>query len=179
MDWKDVIKTVAPWIGTALTGPLGGLAVEAAANALGLGEKTTEAIKTSLSGATPEQMLALKKADQDFALQMQALGFKQVTDLEALAVADRKDARAMQVANKRVVPALLTGGVAITFAITLAALFKFEVPITNRDLVVYMCGQLSAAFAACLAFWVGTTRQSEDKTQHMMALNAKKDGHTP
>ena len=85
MDWKDVIKTVAPWIGTALTGPLGGLAVEAAANALGLGEKTTEAIKTSLSGATPEQMLALKKADQDFALQMQALGFKQVTDLEALA----------------------------------------------------------------------------------------------
>lgn len=27
-----------------------------------------------------------------------------------------------------------------------------------------MCGQLAAAFAACLAFWVGTTRQSENKT---------------
>ena len=87
MDFTAILKTVAPWIGTALGGPLGGMAVTAAANALGLGDKTTDAIKQAISGATPEQMLALKEADQAFSLQMQALGFKQVTDLETLAAA--------------------------------------------------------------------------------------------
>ena len=66
MDWTTIFKTVAPWIGTALAGPLGGMAVTAAADALGLSEKTTDAIKQAVSGATPEQMLALKQADQAF-----------------------------------------------------------------------------------------------------------------
>jgi hypothetical protein len=79
MDWTKIVATVAPWIGTALGGPLGGMAVEAAANALGLTEKTTDALKTAIAGATPEQMLALKTADQNFALQMQALGFKHLS----------------------------------------------------------------------------------------------------
>ena len=50
MDWKSIIGAVAPWIGTALAGPLGGMAVEAAANALGISEKTTDAVKQALSG---------------------------------------------------------------------------------------------------------------------------------
>jgi hypothetical protein len=168
MDFIAILKTVAPWIGTALGGPLGGMAVEAAANALGLSDKTTDALKTALSGATPEQMLALKKADQDFQVQMQALGYKQIADLEAIAAGDRKDARAMQVADKSPMPAVLTIIVGLAFMITLGVLFFVEIPDGNRDLIVYMCGQLAAAFAACLAFWVGTTRQSEDKT-HMLA----------
>ena len=96
MDWKSIVSTVAPWIGTALGGPLGGMAVSAVADAFGLPDKTEETIKQALSGAAPEQMLALKNADQAFALQMQELGFKQVKDLEAIAADDRKDARDMQ-----------------------------------------------------------------------------------
>lgn len=165
MDWQGIIKTVAPWIGTALGGPLGGLAVEAVAGVFGLSDKTTESVKQALSGATPEQMLALKKADQEFALQMQALGFKQITDLEAIAANDRKDARAMQVANKSIVPAILTWFVIGSFVGTLVALFIHEVPLSNRDIVVYMVGQLSGFAAAAVAFWLGTTRASENKTE--------------
>lgn len=165
MDWKNIVKTVAPWIGTAIGGPLGGMAVEAAANALGLSDKTVDAVKQALSGATPEQMLALKKADQDFALQMQALGFKQITDLEAIAAGDRKDARSMQVANKSAVPAVLTWFLVLSFVGTLVGLFSLTVPPTNRDIVVYMVGQLSGFTAAAVAFWLGTTRQSENKTE--------------
>ena len=165
MDWKNIVKTVAPWIGTAIGGPLGGMAVEAAANALGLSDKTVDAVKQALSGATPEQMLALKKADQDFALQMQALGFKQITDLESIAAGDRKDARAMQVANKSAVPAVLTWFLVLSFVGTLVGLFSLTVPPTNRDIVVYMVGQLSGFTAAAVAFWLGTTRQSENKTE--------------
>lgn len=168
VDWTTIVKTVAPWIGTALGGPLGGMAVEAAANALGVSEKTTDAVKAAISGATPEQMLALKQADQAFALQMQALGFKQVTDLEAIAAGDRDSARKMQIANKSFVPALLTCFVVGAFVATLVLLLKFDVPTTNRDIVVYMIGQLSGGFTSALAFWLGTTRQSEDKT-HLLA----------
>lgn len=164
MDWQALVKTVAPWIGTALGGPLSGLAVEAVANALGVSEKTTDAVKQALGGATPEQMLVLKQADQQFALQMQALGFKQVADLEAIAAGDRKSAREMQVANKSTVPALLTWLLVGAFITTMIALFTITVPPTNREVLVYMVGQLSGFAAAAVAFWLGTTRQSENKT---------------
>lgn len=160
MDWKSIIGAVAPWIGTALGGPLGGMAIEAAANALGISEKTTDAVKQALSGATPEQMLALKSADQSFALQMQALGFKQITDLEAIAAGDRKDARAMQISAPSRVPSLLTCFIVVSFTVTLGLLMKFDVPMTNRDIVVVMIGQLSAGFGLALAFWLGTTRDT-------------------
>lgn len=75
MEWKQVVGAVAPWIGTALGGPLGGMAVAAVADALGLSEKTEAAIQQAISGATPEQMLAIKQADQQFAARMQELGF--------------------------------------------------------------------------------------------------------
>lgn len=174
MDFLNIVRTVAPWIATAMTGPLGGLAVEAAANALGIGDKTTDALKAAIGGATPEQMLALKQADQEFALQMQQLGYKQIADLEAIAAGDRKSAREMQVAAPSTMPAVLTVGTGAGFFITLWALFFYPIPPENRDIIVYMCGQLAAAFAACLAFWVGTTRQSENKTNMLAQAPAVK-----
>jgi hypothetical protein len=175
MDWQALLRTVAPWIGTAIGGPLGGMAVEAVANALGVSEKTQDAVKQALSGATPEQMLALKKADQDFALQMQALGFKQISDLEAIAAGDRKSAREMQVANKSTVPALLTWLLVGAFILTMTALFTITVPLENREVLVYMVGQLSGFAAAAVAFWLGTTRQSENKT-NLLAKQAADGG---
>lgn len=112
-----------------------GRAAGLAVNALGLSEKTTDAVKAAISGATPEQMLALKKADHDFQLQMQALGFKQIADLEAIA-ADRKDARAMQVANKSPMPAILTCRVGLAFFVALAGLFFAAIPQGSRDRIV-------------------------------------------
>ena len=165
MDFTQIIKTVAPWIGTALGGPFGGMAITAAANAMGLGEKTMDAIKNAISGATPADLLALKEADQNFALQMQALGFKQITDLEGIAAADRDSARKMQIGTQSFVPALLTCFVVGAFTATLILLLKFDVPATNRDIVVYMIGQLSGGFTSALAFWLGTTRDSGRKTE--------------
>lgn len=171
MEWQNIVKTVAPWIGTALGGPLGGMAVEAIANALGVSEKTTERIQQAIQGMTPAEALSLKKADQDFALQMKSLGYKQVTDLEKIAADDRDSARKMQTATRSRMPAILTCGVGVAFVAVLMALFWVDIPDGNRDVVVYMCGQLAAAFAACLAFWVGTTRQSENKTEIIATQN--------
>lgn len=165
MDWKTVVKTVSPWIGTAIGGPLGGMAVEAAASALGLSEKTTDAVKQAISGATPEQMLALKQADQEFALQMQALGFKQVTDLEALASGDRKDARAMQIAQRSWVPAALSIIVTIGYFGILIGMMLDWLKVSDSQALLLMLGSLSTAWGVVMAFWFGTTSDSARKTE--------------
>lgn len=165
MDWTKLVSTVAPWIGTALGGPLGGMAVEAAANALGLSTKTVDSVKQALSGATPEQMLALKNADQAFALQMQALGFKQLVDMETLAAGDRKDARGMQVSKPSPVPALLSVGVTLGYFGILIGMMLGWLKVDNSQALLLMLGSLGTAWGAVMAFWFGTTRDSGRKTE--------------
>jgi len=164
MDWKTIVSTVAPWIGTALGGPLGGMAVEAAANAFGLNVKTVDAVKQALSGVTPEQMLALKQADQAFALQMQTLGFKNVADMEALAAGDRKDARAMQIAKPSPVPAVLSIGVTLGYFGILVGMMLGLLNVNDSQALLIMLGSLGTAWGMVMAFWFGTTRDSSRKT---------------
>jgi hypothetical protein len=165
MDFTAIIKTVAPWLGTALGSPLGGLAVEAATKALGLSENTTDALKTAISGATPEQMLALKSADQAFALQMQALGFKQASDLEAIAAGDRKDARAMLISTRSMMPALLTVIVTTGFLGLLVGMMSGWLKATDSQAMLIMLGALGAEFGAACKFWFGTTANSGRKDE--------------
>ena len=166
MDWKSIIGAVAPWIGTALGGPLGGMAVEAAANALGISEKTTDAVKQALSGATPEQMLALKNADQAFSLQMQALGFKQITDLEAIAAGDRASARKREVDTKdSLTPRLLALAVTVGFFGVLSFLLANGKPAAGGDALMVMLGSLGAAWVSMVAYYFGTTSSAARTTE--------------
>jgi hypothetical protein len=76
----DILKTVAPWLVTALTGGVPGIAAMAAstiADKLGFGDGSVDAVKAALAGqsVTPEQLLALKQADADFELKMRQAGF--------------------------------------------------------------------------------------------------------
>lgn len=174
MNLQSILAKAAPWLAAAAAGPAGlaGMAIKTVAEALGSNSESADDLAQAVAGATPEQLKALKLAEIDFKVRMQELGFKQITDLEAIAAADRKDARAMQVANKSPMPAILTCGAVVMFAATLATMFLMPVPDTNRDLVVYMVGQLSGIVAACVAFWVGTTRSSENKT-NLIAQSGK------
>lgn len=165
MDWKAIISTVAPWIGTALGGPLGGMAVTAIGGAFGLNGPTTDSIKQALAGVTPDQMLALKKADQDFALQMQALGFKQITDLESLAVEDRKDARAMGVATKSLIPGALSGVVTLGYFGVLGGMMTGWLKVSDSQALLIMLGSLTTAWGAVMSYWFGTTSDSGRKTE--------------
>lgn len=165
MDWKSIIGTVAPWISTALTGPLGGLAVGAAADALGLSEKTEGALKAALSGVTPEQMLALKNADQAFSLRMQELGFKQITDLEAIAAADRKDARDMQKTVRSPVPAVLSIAVTVGYFGILIGMMSGAFKAGDSQALLLMLGSLSTAWGIVMSFWFGSTAGSFEKSK--------------
>jgi len=173
MDIGKLVGTVAPWIGTALGGPLGGMAVSAVADALGLSDKTEAAIKSSISGATPEQMLALKKADQDFALQMQELGFKNVSDLEKIAADDRNSARNREIqTGDHFTPRLLAIVVTIGFFAVLGYLIKYGLPGgEGRDALLIMLGSLGTAWTGIVAYYFGSSAGSKDKTAQLVARN--------
>jgi len=165
MDIQGIVKTVAPWIGTALGGPLGGMAVDAVCGIFGLSDKTEASLKQAIGGATPEQMLALKQADQNFQVKMQALGFQQIKDLEALAVDDRKDARAMQVATKSWVPAVLSILVTAGFFGVFYGMLADKLNVTESQALLILLGSLGTAWTGVINYWFGSTAGSKQKTE--------------
>lgn len=164
MDWKAVIGTVAPWIATALTGPLGGAAVTAAADALGLSDKTESALKQALSGVTPEQMLALKNADQAFQLRMQELGFAHIQSLEQIAFQDRDSARKRESTvgdktNRNLAYTIIAAFIAMAIG-TLMGWAKADSVLAGT-----IIGYLSAKAEQVLSYYFGSTSGSAEKSR--------------
>ena len=164
MDWKSIVSSVAPWIGTALGGPLGGMAVTAVADALGLSDKTEAAIKNALSGATPEQLIAIKQADNAFAVQMQELGFQNTQALEQIAASDRNSARQREMTvqdwTPRIIGYLMIGGFLV---MAWSVLFgKVEADTVLAGTVI---GYLSAKAEQVIAYYFGSTAGGQRKSE--------------
>jgi len=161
-DWRSFVKKVAPFIGTALGGPLGGAAASALAGALG-GDpsKTTDQQLASLvQSVTPEQLLALKQAENEFALKMQALGFQHETDLLQAEVQDRTSARQREVAVKDWTPRLLAYGVTLGFFGLLWYLLRHAVPPESRDILNVMLGSLGTAWISIITYYFGSNKDA-------------------
>lgn len=164
MDWKALIGTVAPWIATALTGPLGGMAVTAAADAFGLSDKTESALKQALSGVTPEQMLALKNADQAFQMRMQELGFAHIQVLEQIAFQDRDSARKRESTvgdktNRNLAYTIIAAFIAMAIG-TLMGWAKADSVLAGT-----IIGYLSAKAEQVLSYYFGSTSGSAEKSR--------------
>ncbi len=173
MDWKQIVGTVAPWIGTALGGPLGGMAVGAIADALGLSDKTEDALKQAISGATPEQMLALKQADQQFALRMQELGFQNTQALEKISADDRDSARKREMTVMDWTPRVLACAITIGFFSVLATMMRNELPKEGRDALLIMLGALGTSWTSVIAYYFGSTAGSRAKTDLIAKASSK------
>lgn len=170
-DFSKILATVAPWLGAAATGgvpALVGMAAATIGKAIGSDVKpTSDAIAQAISGATPEQMLAIKQADNEFALKMQELGFNNVQHLEQIAADDRASAREMHKAMKDWQTPILTYMVCAAFfyVVFLILTRAIDVPDNMRDVVMMLLGQLAAAFSQVLNFRFGTSAGSKEKTQ--------------
>jgi hypothetical protein len=86
MNPSELIKSVLPWIGTALGGPLGGLAATFVGEKLGLPGASIDAVKSMLGGMTPEKLAELKAMDQEFQLKMATLQVDSLYKMEQLSV---------------------------------------------------------------------------------------------
>lgn len=164
MDIKSILATVAPWIATAISGPLGGMAITAAADALGLSDKTESSLKLALGGATAEDMLKLKQADMEFSTQMQSLGFKNTEAMAALENADRDSARNREIQVKDRTPKILAYLVTLGFFSMLVFMLFKIIPNENRDILNIMLGALGSTFTSIVAYFFGSTKGSEAKS---------------
>lgn len=165
MDWQGIVATVAPWIGTALGGPFGGMAVSAIGDALGISGATQDNIKKALSGATPEQMLALKEADQQFQVLMAKMGYEHIEALEKVAGDDRNSARGREMAIRDKTPMILAYGVTVGFFGVLLMIMFHAVPDDSRDVMNIMLGALGSAWTAIMAYYFGSSASSNRKTE--------------
>ena len=198
MAWDDVatvLERLAPTIATVAGTPLLGGAVAALEGVFGLTPKPDtsmgdrqEAVAAAISGATPEQLLAVKQADQQFAEHMADLGFKDKEALAQLAVkeeqvyvGDTADARAKNANSDRV---FWLGVVVLsTFAAIMGAslygayaLLTGKLPVTNAAVVGMVAGFVgtiigyaSANAQQVVGFFFGSSKGSEQKSEAMSA----------
>lgn len=161
-DWQSLFKTVAPAIGTALGGPLAGAAASFLADKLGVQEKTVKAVTDVLNSGklTSDQILSVKLAEIEFNKFCKTHSI----DMEKIAAADRGDARAMQVATRSNMPAVLTIMITSGFFGVLGWML-YDSNVVNSPPLLIMLGSLGTAWTAACSFWLGTTHGSAQKNQ--------------
>ncbi|MEH6649982.1 MAG: hypothetical protein V7707_08170 [Motiliproteus sp.] len=165
MDWSritGVIAKAAPLLGTALGGPAGAAVGAMVAQSLGV-EATPEAIEQHLA-QNPEALVELKTLEHDERKHLRDLAFKRAQlDVESdrMALTDVQNARDQH--KDHWMPAALTAALFVAFSALATALFFAAIPEGNRDLVVYLAGQLTGATMTAIAYWLGSSRGSKEK----------------
>ena len=151
---KNIVGAVAPTLGTALGGPMGGMAANMIADVLGV-PNNPKSIEKAIQEATPEQMLELKKVEQEFELKMKELE----VDVFNLEVADGQDARKTFSKDwtARIVGVSVVGGfMGYIFLVTL------QPPEQNSEaLINLVLGYLGGLASAVISFYFGASNKSD------------------
>lgn len=166
-DWRSLVRTVAPALGTVLSGPLGGMAMAAVSKAvLGKDGGSEAEIAGALATVTPDMLIALRKADQQFALDMKRADI----DIFALETKDVQSARELFSVNywpQMILSALFVGGY---FAILYTYLTgKVMIAADMKDTATVLIGIMSASVTAIMGFWFGSSFGSREKTAALAA----------
>lgn len=157
----NVVRTVAPTIATAVGGPLAGMATRAISEALlGKPDGSEAELIEAAANATPEQLLALKKAEQDFTVRMRELDI----DLERITNEDRSSARDREVKTKDWTPRLLAGAITVGYFGVLFFMLLNGLPTTGgSEAMLVMLGTLGTAWGGVVAYYFGSSAGSRDK----------------
>lgn len=179
-DLGTVIKGVAPMLGTALLGPFGGMAARAIAGAvLPDGEQPPtdapvdtikDAIVKAIQGGTAN-MLGLKQAENDFAVKMAELGYRNAEALEKIAADDRASARHLQEVTRSRMPAILASAIVILYIGVQWFLLKGIIDVSMREIVMRSLGTLDAALGLVLSFYFGSSASSRSKDETIKSLS--------
>jgi len=165
-DWRSIVKTVAPVLGTALGGPLGGMAARVVSKVvLGRDDGTDEELSAALQTASPDTLLALKKADQDFKVRMKELDI----DVDKIHAADRASARDREIkTGDSWTPRLLAAGVtAGFFGVLFHLMANGIVEDAGGNALLIMLGSLGTAWTGIVAYYFGSSAGSRAKTDLM------------
>ena len=151
---KNLVSTVAPTIGTALGGPMGGMAMNMVSQALGV-KNDQKVIEQKIQTATPDELAKLKEIDNEFELKMKELEI----DLFALETADIEAARktfSKDWTPKVLGTLVLVGFIGYIFTVTLMP------PDANSDTIVSLVlGYLGGLASAIISFYFGASHSDD------------------
>ena len=147
---KNIVGAVAHTLGTALGGPMVGMAANMISEVLGV-PNDQKSIQKAIQNATPEQMLELKKAEQQFEVQMKELD----VDVFKLETQDKQNARSMFSKDwtARIIGLFTIGGfLGYIFLVTL------QPPEQNSEaLINLVLGYLGGLASAIISFYFGAS----------------------
>jgi hypothetical protein len=166
----NLVKTVAPSLATAVGGPLAGMATRAISDALlGKPDGTEDELIDAASKASPDQLLALKKAEQDFAVRMRELEI----DLQRIDAADRNSARDREVKTGDMTPRALAAAVTLGFFGVLGYMIAYGLPSQGGEALLVMLGTLGTAWGGIVSYYFGSSAGSKEKTEAMNRMTRK------
>lgn len=161
----DILKGAAPALATAVAGPLGGAAVKAIADKLGV-EPSLSAVTAALEG-NPELALKLKEIDlKEFELH------NANTDSARKMNAEIQNSASASWLAKNTAYALDIGIVSATIFLAWFAFMK-GVPEQNKELVYMALGSLITMSGTILNFHRGSSQGSKDKANEIEKLKGK------
>ena len=163
MEW---LKTIAPTIATAISGPLAGMAVDAIGSALGMKDATKEQVKDLLASGTltADQMASIKQADATLKVRMKELEI----DMEKVHAGDRNSAREMAAKTGDVwTPRIMAMVVFAVWGAVNYKLFNGTINGDMRELVARALGTLDAVLMAVIYYYYGSSSSSAAKTEAM------------
>lgn len=159
-NWKATLAAVAPTLAMALGGPLAGAAVQVIGSAL-LGEGRTfdeDMISQAVMGANPDQLVALKNADNDFEVKIKELNIQ-----------DRNSARKLAVDTSIIPQVLLSIIYTVGYFMLMFELIGGGITVSDEMAAPFniLLGIMTAAQAQIMNFWFGSSSGSKEKTRKL------------
>ena len=149
---KNIVGAVAPTLGSALTGPMGGMASGVIAKVLGV-DNNPATIEQAMQNATPEQLLQIKKAEKDFEVKMKELNVD-VFKLEAQEKQDARKTFSRDWTARIIGIAMVAGFLGYIFLVTL------QPPEQNSEaLINLVLGYLGGLASAIISFYFGASNK--------------------
>lgn len=171
MDWLSTVKKIAPTVASAFLGPLGGVAVAAVGELLGVSDATQEKIAGVIQNGmlTPEQVSKLRELELEYQNNEQERSFK-YSDLEFKDVADARNREVQTKDNTNKVLAYgIIGAFLATTGATLLGWTKVDSVMAGT-----LIGYLSAKAEQVLSYYFGSTKSSARKTEIIAQSEAVK-----
>lgn len=169
MDWMQTLKQLAPTVASAFLGPLGGVAVAAVGNLLGVSDATQDKIAQAIQAGqlTPEQLGQLKELELRFQAEERERGFR----YSELAFKDRDSARKANVegGTSRLLFAMSVVLLIITLGSEVYVLFN-GVPEGAPEIIIgRVLGLMDSVALMVLAYHYGSSSGSAVKSQMLAA----------
>lgn len=182
-DWRKVLANVAPSLTMLLPPPFNVLGAVAVKTALGLsGEASDDEMTQAALSASPDMILKLKEADQQYALQLKTLELdteklrvENQTAEDKIDADDRASARSRETANptdkttRNLAYFIIGGGMAVLAAV-LSGITKVEAALAGT-----VIGYVMSEMRLVTTYYFGSSLGSDKKTD-LLASYASPSG---